>query len=380
MSLSLFVPSFHGFPGENISFVEVPKAGSSTTLLTLINAHAMKHGLAAVTVPRQPEGKSRTIGFRSKERPPFCEIIRDRYLFSMVRNPFARVLSAYLDKVKHRNDIYLSFARYVGIDLAKDISFTEFLTHLAAMRGRVLNRHWAPQTGVIQARALRYDFVGALETIGDDLGLILRNCGFSDSHIQSFIPHARKSGSKIADFYDDTATDLVREIYRDDFRLLGYSLDPKDALSDPGVRAQQIGGGRVLSEAYAGLFAAREHAHWHQPEAAAEELRKWLPMATAMKLAAWDDHLFAAGVFARCRDFTTAKQQYEACLDLEPQAAKASLDLENLNEKSKRFMKSALRKVEGQAPRPRAPGAPDAETRALRAARRARRQQLNPVE
>lgn len=37
--------------------------------------------------------------------------------------------------------------------------------------------------------------------------------------------HTTNAGSRLAEYYDDTSVGLVREIYRDDFKLLGYGFD-----------------------------------------------------------------------------------------------------------------------------------------------------------
>ncbi len=137
------------------------------------------------------------------------------FRFAFVRNPFTRTLSAYLDKIERR-----------AIRQNKNTTFKKFLFELDA--GKLhSNAHWAPQSDLFLIPAEQFDFIGRVESLQTDLSKVKKR--LLNTHdvepVKSFLGNATNATSKLALYYDDEATQLVRKLYRKDFELFDYSQD-----------------------------------------------------------------------------------------------------------------------------------------------------------
>lgn len=141
--------------------------------------------------------------------------IEKMFRFTVVRNPFTRTLSAYLDKIERR-------AR----SAQRESSFCEFLQGLA--NGKLYsNAHWAPQHSLLLLPFDDFDFLGKVETLDEDLGHIrARILGRQVAEpIKSFRANSTGAGKKLREYYDKDTVSLVQELFRKDFELFGYPLD-----------------------------------------------------------------------------------------------------------------------------------------------------------
>ncbi len=153
-------------------------------------------------------------------------------VFCFVRNPYARVLSAYLDKVQRKepqiNSIRKELAELRGVAPSEatvgGVSFEEFLlaTRKKAETGKV-DRHWRPQALHLCTDIISYDFVGRLETFENDIDYLLERLTLPELEIVRRDPHRTNANEKLSEFYDARTLDLVREIYDRDFEVFGYS-------------------------------------------------------------------------------------------------------------------------------------------------------------
>lgn len=90
------------------------------------------------------------------------------YRFTLIRDPAARTLSAWADKLRpganprHRRDLM----RHLGRDPDSDIALSAFLDILAQDAGaRDLDRHWRPQHKEISYGLVPYHLVGRVEAM-----------------------------------------------------------------------------------------------------------------------------------------------------------------------------------------------------------------------
>jgi len=212
-------------PEFPLIYVNNPKAGCSTIKQSLKAAQADAHKRAGrdfelAADPHVTDDCLRRDGLRAGE----C---RERYVFSCVRNPFARALSAYLDKVEHRD--HRMFPELRSLDA---VSFESFLRALAQSPAAQLNVHFRPQHINLGFPKLTYDAVFFLEhpaAMSTFLAQVV-----SGFELQRFAPHARGAADKIAAHYDATTEQLVREVYAGDFEAFGYSPRVEDARRAPG--------------------------------------------------------------------------------------------------------------------------------------------------
>src|SRR5439155_25103731 len=119
------------------------------------------------------------------------------FTFSFVRNPFTRILSAFLDKIATRTP---KFQKILGLD-GQAISFREFLERLDD--GYLMkNVHWAPQSELIPMAPGQLSFLGHVETIEPDLGEVMeRIFGPGENRILRRTAGATLAKDRLSEFY-----------------------------------------------------------------------------------------------------------------------------------------------------------------------------------
>ena len=210
----------------NYIYVQNWKCGSSTVRSTLWAAeHDM--GLAAPpsSTPHRPSPDTPFIS-----DPARWEGVDQSFVFTIARNPYVRVLSAYLDKIQDGRDkrVWQKFAAQHGIE-RPGLSFREFLTIVAATPPARMDPHWRPQSCNLVPGLIPYDFIGSLENFEADLGYILGQIFPGRAvPIRDYKPHRTGASDRLAEFFGSEEIRLVREIYGRDFVDLGYDLDLAD--------------------------------------------------------------------------------------------------------------------------------------------------------
>lgn len=203
------------FPSCGIAYNRLKKNANSSTMAAL---YYLEHGVSI----HSDQAKRAT---RNMTTASLAEVSRLDQMHSVVilRDPFSRVLSAFLNKfAKPAYQI-----RHYDFELNAK-GFLEFLVWLenGALK---INAHWAPQTTSLFAApdcfdtVLRYEdypkcFLEFLDQRGFDLTSELKEI-FNTMQIQTRT-HAT---NRLNSFYCERAEDIVRRLYTEDFRLLGYS-------------------------------------------------------------------------------------------------------------------------------------------------------------
>jgi chondroitin 4-sulfotransferase 11 len=161
---------------------------------------------------------------------PLDEVHRhaDYFRFCFVRNPWDRVVSCYVEKIKtdpgyttrfFRDGVFVGFIPY-GVFRA-GMSFQSFVEAIAGIPDEEADRHFRSQhTFVTDARGeLLVNFVGKLEQSAEDFAHVLRRLGRDPSEV----PHLNRSDhSDYKSFYTPRTMELVRQRYERDITLFGY--------------------------------------------------------------------------------------------------------------------------------------------------------------
>ncbi len=136
-------------PEHRFIYFRIPKSANSTITLTLVRS--MEAGVNGDQTGQQ----SKEVDQEFLQSGVIFPSQMERYFtFTFVRNPFTRVLSAYLDKVTSTNP---KFKKLLWVD-GRAISFRAFLERLDD--GWLMkNVHWAPQSALIPLDAARLNFV-----------------------------------------------------------------------------------------------------------------------------------------------------------------------------------------------------------------------------
>lgn len=222
-------------PELPVIYVAVPKAGCSTIKQSLKTAQGEAYARDGRQFVRNADPHGDDDCLRRKGLA--AEACRDRYLFTCVRNPFARALSAYLDKVEPPDRRAFPELRGSG-----SVSFEDFLRAVAAYAPYQLDDHFRPQHINLNYPSIAYDAIYFLEAptaLAEVVGQVAP--GF---RLERYAPHARSAAEKLRTNYNATTERLVREIYALDFEVFGYSLRLEDTLAAPGA---MIADGRLIA-------------------------------------------------------------------------------------------------------------------------------------
>ncbi|MFT4851069.1 MAG: hypothetical protein ACI83B_003633 [Sediminicola sp.] len=161
--------------------------------------------------------------------------------YAFVRNPYSRVLSAYLNKIEP----YVLGSRGAGDDNTyfykvfceidnyrlenlieiQKVNFYCFLSWLANVENfHTANEHWRPQVELLRVKDVDFDFVGKLENIIQDAPELLNKMGcditFPSQKDVRFAP--TKANEKLDNYYKKQERQLVEMIYQEDFVFFSY--------------------------------------------------------------------------------------------------------------------------------------------------------------
>jgi hypothetical protein len=143
---------------------------------------------------------------------------------AFVRNPYDRLLSCYLDRVKAYNSLpHKKTARLLGVEPGSDITFEAFVSSLPDQINADV--HWRPQWVELGAGQIDFEFVGRFENLTADVASLVsllypgRNAklGFQS-------PARTNAAQRRAEFYTQSTIDIVRELYVNDFDQFGYEI------------------------------------------------------------------------------------------------------------------------------------------------------------
>lgn len=196
-----------------IFFNRVPKAGNSSVVS---NLYALKYGHSIKSADELKKAKAsflRPSDLSEHQALSFVCL----YKFTFVRNPYTRILSAYLDKVATGKK------KYKFIEEKRIPSFQEFCLYLKKGGWRE-NIHWAPQSNILLLPIEYYDFIGRLENFSADMQTVLKNICIEPTGCQigSFVVNATASDDKLRKYYNEESATIIRQLYNSDFKLFGY--------------------------------------------------------------------------------------------------------------------------------------------------------------
>jgi len=150
------------------------------------------------------------------------------FKFCFVRNPYTRLLSAYLDKIQKNQPMKKSVLLHLGknsADLSQAISFEEFVHVVCEQPISNMDPHWRIQYFQTFQQGIQYDFIGKLENINDDLNFVINRLNLQPTpttHIED--RHATHSNDLIHQFYKPDLLKMVEKKYAIDFEHFNYPI------------------------------------------------------------------------------------------------------------------------------------------------------------
>lgn len=162
--------------------------------------------------------------------------ILGRPAFTVVRNPYPRILSAYLNKVSLSQPEGQAFYRrfFLQPTAEERIGFVDFLRCVASDHPRTCNPHFGPQYVNTLAHHIDYDFIGSIENTGA-IADYLRGHGVA---LEPWIHHSTHAATLLETHFTGEAEALADAIFAEDFRLFGYPRGLARA-QEPPTRAER---------------------------------------------------------------------------------------------------------------------------------------------
>jgi hypothetical protein len=151
----------------------------------------------------------------------------DFHTFVVVRSPYSRLLSAFLQKFTFRREFFV--AKYGEYEPTPE-GFRLFVRHLER-NGTQSNSHWDLQSKQIPFLLSDYDTVIHFENYAREMAEMFSNLSIEigDRNLGMLFPtdagKQTRASERHRDFYDTTTIRIVNEIYSEDFEYLGYPDD-----------------------------------------------------------------------------------------------------------------------------------------------------------
>lgn len=216
--------SVYYIPHQNLVYFNNPKVACSTIKFNLWLASDQKLGVK--TYSGSPH---------AREISPFARDVfsldadsssrlHSATTFSVVRNPFVRILSAYLDKVGEDQIVWYSIVKRFGLKESitkKELSFRDFIAIIMSEPDELLDTHFRSQYINLMWPIGAPDFLGYIENFAEVVEFLRRN----NVGCVTFQAHATRAGGLVDEYYTDEIVEMVRNRFADDFRIFGYSTD-----------------------------------------------------------------------------------------------------------------------------------------------------------
>lgn len=210
-------------------YSRIPKAANSTVIATLY-CHSGD-------VPTRDFIEAIKAGMRRPSELSQNEtqdIISNYFAFTLTRNPYARFMSCYLDKIAKKSSFRAKAALSLTGNVNSKVTLDQFIEFLSYKNNLLMDAHWAPQVSCLAFPIKNYDLIGSVETLAEDIQRICAHLCL-DRDVVSYIPHATQAQKLLYDLRPDQVAKIA-SIYASDFEHLGYPKDIRSAQVAPGCR------------------------------------------------------------------------------------------------------------------------------------------------
>jgi Sulfotransferase family len=237
----------HGFEVNNlinvapllgVIYVAVPKVASTRIKMTLAEAVGRRSLSLDSCRRRRYRGPQ---GPRSMSLRSFYRLATDpkTLRFSFVRNPYARALSCWADKLQGKPlvpgddyvDGYLLRKREIDADLPegadRTLTFCDFVTYASALAHSRVDAHLQSQDDILTMPGIALDFVGRMEQFSEDILRVLDHIGAVNGiRGNAVVPTNASRHGPWTDYYTPALLDRVYRAYERDFDRFGYPRRP----------------------------------------------------------------------------------------------------------------------------------------------------------
>lgn len=223
--------------GTPFVYMKNHKAACTTILASVMGAMKRQRGdadgLDMATVHTPPSNLLRA-GPRAISSDQLDALLNDPkvFKFTIVRDPVARTVSAWADKIAKKDVQHKSLMKHLGRDKSEDLSLSAFLDIIAQNPQALdFDRHWRPQRKEISYDQISYDFIGDMAELGVSLSKIMTQLFGPTGHQ---IDDTRKSMG-----HKTSSRDLLADLTAQDRRNLMVALEGDFAMYDAVQKASK---------------------------------------------------------------------------------------------------------------------------------------------
>ena len=238
-------------PSPDVIYTGVPKAGCTNLKYTILKQEPLYSSMIDRPGPKVHYLMNfLAIGYQNRERSKWL-YLNSKFSFTVIRNPWTRMVSGYVDKIQSRVmwqngeaslNILNVYRRKVGEgfyrleDLQEGVkpTFLEFLQYLADLEVREMNDHFKPQYKMLGLLHVKYDYVGALEHAEIQSKEIMKHFRLSPAkgvpisgpYDSTHDPRLESSTLLAKKWFSSVPQDLVDKLYnkyKPDFMIYNYS-------------------------------------------------------------------------------------------------------------------------------------------------------------
>lgn len=209
---------FH-IPGSDLVYVTNPKVACSNVKWSLVSAYAPDtmetiqsiHAIGQTPFAKDP---AQTIPLLSS---------RSKTIFSIVRHPRKRFVSAYFDKlVSPKNPTGQRIAISLGLDETKRHRPKVVLDRLLQQSRQDMNPHVAPQIVNLFWGSIPYTDVFRLERLKRSDGVL----DFAEMQLPFLDKSVHSTSAKVdMGLFGDEEFEMIDQLYKDDYEAFGYHPD-----------------------------------------------------------------------------------------------------------------------------------------------------------
>lgn len=243
IAVRLAYGSFVSIP-HKILYLETPKAACTTVkmlLRSLCDAPPIRYAIGPVHDPPLHETRrDMFIHVRSNVPLPSLLDLDDRtqkevltspayFRFAIVRNPYARLVSAWRNKVLYCEPGYEYMYEDVygtspPIDDKQVVSFRQFIDVIGRERNlNDCNPHWRRQTALLFMPGIQYAHIGKLEELPTTLQLLRAHIGAAT--VSDLEGRNTSSSEPAPNAMAAEVAAQIFDLYEQDFETFGYSRD-----------------------------------------------------------------------------------------------------------------------------------------------------------
>lgn len=216
-----FLRSLHVSPRYKVAYVNNAKVACSSIKLALQRAELDDPSYEPQTSVHDSDASPLLTG-RKLTAETWRGALDGCYVFTFVRSPWARLRSAWLNKIV-TGQKGGKFREKVGFAADEVPSFEAFVHALGGQEPSKMDAHWRPQWINISHDVIEFDFIGRLETVKDDWAGVAARTGLP--------PNLPRAGKRTVHDSRDTTYSaamvaVVRDIYAEDLSRFDYPDSP----------------------------------------------------------------------------------------------------------------------------------------------------------